>query len=289
MRKIPCWGVVLFFVLVFFILLWYNGMICHEIYKVGCNSCSESEAVFSYNIINTLSGILTPLFSAIALIVAFKTFIEDRNNNKKASFLQKKEQFINEFFNMLQTQSVLSSKMRGLFLYRLSKGALVEGDNYFRIARKELNFIYKLFDQGTAGSVNLDHDIMTFYKISKDDIVKYKNFSKEEKIKKIYNTFLNCHPELNNYFRHLYHILKKLNIEGEKWTNEGKESESDVKIEIKEYSDILKATLTEYELVFVNYNCFCFKEAKELVCYFGFLKNLREEILLDKSHYLSNF
>lgn len=141
---------------------------------------AKDSAAYSYNVVNTVSGIATPIFSFIALVVAYKTFIQDKDTNKKVlqqqkdsfeeekdynkkslekqnvSFqeekkfnersllLQEEELFKNEFFNMLQTQRVILNEVSGSFSYRYSsKKGIVSGSNYFFAAKNEL---YSIFD-----------------------------------------------------------------------------------------------------------------------------------------------
>lgn len=273
-------------VLVFFFILWNKGVICiHAIANANLNSKDEAE--LSYNIVNTISGILTPIFTFIALFVACKTFFEDRDNNKKTLQQQQKEQFKDEFFNMLEMQKVLLNEIKGTFSFRFTKGAIVTGDNYFSIAREELNIVFKILENQEIESKDLKYNITQRYKLA--DIKNYSNLELKTQIREFYSAFYNVHPELGTYFRHMYHILKKLKFEEDRLKNVYSENKDDAKNEIKEYSDILQATLTEDELFFVNYNCFCFEKTKELVNNFDFLGNLSNDKLIKESHHLKNF
>lgn len=232
-------------------------------------------ATYSYNVVNTISGILVPLFTFIALFVAWRTFREERTEHKN-------DQFTNDFFNMLQIQKTLRNELKGSFSVRYTIKENATGVSYFSVAKKELKNIFDVLEGENIKSEDLKYNITREYNLNAV-LKEYNDGNQAEKIKISYGAFLEKHPELNSYFRHLYHILKRLNIEEK--TCRGPENQK--KNEIKQYSDILQATLTEDELVFVNYNCFCFENTRKLVLQFNFLSNLSEEKLLNKDHCLS--
>lgn len=90
-------------VLVFFFILWNKGVICiHAIANANLNS--KDEAVLSYNIVNTISGILTPLLSFGAVVAAFGTLRQQRKQNELA-------EFENHLFQMIDQQHKLEEKV----------------------------------------------------------------------------------------------------------------------------------------------------------------------------------
>ena len=91
------------FIVLCFILI-INFLNCDTIIEklAPCNPTDSAQYV--YNVVNAVSGIVTPFFTFIALFVAYKTFIEDRIDNKKSLQQHKNDQFTNDFFNMLQIQ-----------------------------------------------------------------------------------------------------------------------------------------------------------------------------------------
>ena len=89
----------------------------------------------------------------------------------------------------------------------------------------------------------------------------------------IYNEF---QADLGHYFRNIYHILKFINSseeldEGEKYF----------------YSSLLRALLSSYELVLTFYNGLSKqgnKKFKPLLEKYTMLKNINDQLLLDKEH-----
>lgn len=86
---------------------------------------------------------------------------------------------------------------------------------------------------------------------------------------------LQHHKYFDHYFRHLYRIIKFVD-------------KSDlVKEEDKyEYTSMVRATLSRYELIWLFYNCLTngLEKFKPLVEKYALLKNLRAELLADEKH-----
>ncbi|MEE1175635.1 MAG: putative phage abortive infection protein [Paludibacteraceae bacterium] len=220
-------------------------------------------ATYSYNVVNTISGILVPLFTFIALFVAWRTFREERTEHKN-------DQFTNDFFNMLQIQKTLRNEIKGSFSVRYTIKENATGVSYFSVAKKELKNIIDVLEDKNIESEDLKYNIKREYHLEDSVLKEYKEKKKqEEKIKISYGAFLGKHPELDSYFRHLYHILQRLNLEK---VNCGES-------EVNRYSDMLQVMLTEDELYLLQYHCICFEETRNLVLYFKILDKDRDKEL----------
>lgn len=78
---------------------------------------------------------------------------------------------------------------------------------------------------------------------------------------------------LDHYFRHLYRIFKYIYDADKLLINEDKKYE---------YASIVRATLSQYELVLLFYNGFSHPRFKELIEEYALLNNIRPDLMADK-------
>ncbi len=78
---------------------------------------------------------------------------------------------------------------------------------------------------------------------------------------------------LDHYFRHLYRLFKYINEAEQTLISDEKKYE---------YASIVRATLSQYELVLLFYNGFSHQKFKGLIEEFALLNNLRPELLATK-------
>ncbi len=219
------------------------------------------------NIIGDSSGLLNTIFSGLAFLLLIYTAAlqkdelslqrkeleqtrEELRGQKEQFEIQtktlKRQQFENTFFNMLSLQqNIIDNLEYGL-----------RGSNKYCTSRKVFqvlsedyfSFLQHRFKEGKIHDINNKEEI----------IVVTENFK---------NRIL-----LDHYFRHMYRIIKFVK-DTDLIDNKSK----------NEYIDILRATLSPYELVLLYYNSFLYEKMKNFIDEYNILDNLREELLFDKT------
>ena len=180
----------------------------------------------------------------------------------------KRQQFENTFFNMLENQNNIT--------YNLEFG--IEGHNSYRAGRRVFEEIYYLLKD----------------KIQKEQKIFCEEDKKlREEIIKIYDSIYFV-KNLDHYFRHMYRIVKFVketdfsfcldDKEDKNKTEEEKQNK--MKDEKYQYTSILRATLSPYELALLFYNCLNKEENKSrknkfspLIEEYCLLQNIRSEFL----------
>lgn len=228
---------------------------------------------------DTLSGVFTSLAFICAIIAIIlqsnelslqreelKQTRKELEGQKEQFQIQnqtlKRQQFENTFFNMLKTQNNIT--------YNLEFG--IEGYDSYRAGRRVFEKIYYL----------LENKIQKEQKIFCEEDKKLR-----EEIIKIYDSIY-CVKNLDHYFRHMYRIVKFVKetdfsfcLADEEDKNKTKEEKiKKIKHEKYQYTSILRATLSPYELVLLFYNCLN-EENKfsPLIEEYCLLQNIRSEFL----------
>lgn len=93
---------------------------------------SKDSVVYSYNVVNTVSGIVSPFLTFIALCVAYRTYKDQNKSNKEA--LEKQNQSLNEQKNANEENM------------RLQNANIKEQNEQFRISLFE-NHLFQMIDQ----------------------------------------------------------------------------------------------------------------------------------------------
>lgn len=236
---------------------------------------------------DTKGGVTAPIVGLISILLLVWTLLKQIEFNDKQLRTQNEEQFKAAFFQMLQTQRELLHEVQGRFLSRNMKGNIeggkVAGIDYFRDGGMELESLFIVLEGGKQLGDMAIFNLKVRYDIKDGTISKYKEACNEGKKMKIaYDIFFAQHPEMGNYFRHLYHILKFISTEKENALKDEIDEKEKKAIEkwYKSYADLLQATLSVEELRMAYYNCSSFDNAKKLFKEFQFVENLTKKNLI---------
>lgn len=166
-----------------------------------CNPTDSAQ--YLYNVVNTISGILTPLFSLLTVIVAFVTLYRQRKQNAI-------QNFENHLFQMIEQQHKLEEKVVNkhdsfMDLY----------ENFCDIYRDVWKFVKdnsRIIDERNIKEISLKISNYIFYFGADQDLICDKTYKRlieqygleEEKLKSLIN-------ELNNklYEKYMGKKLKK--------------------------------------------------------------------------------
>lgn len=163
----------------------------------------------------------------------------------------KLQRFENTFFSMLSLQQEIVSNIR-------FKGNLEEfGCGYGCENSDKMNII----DTSGREVFNVIYTYLIKDKIKTNGLESYSECTEISKF--------------DHYFRHLYRIIKFV-----------QNSELTLK-EKYEYTSIVRAQLSDYELAMLFYNCLNYagkEKFKPLIETYALLKNLRDELLVDEEH-----
>lgn len=230
--------------------------------------------------INDISGwigdSITPFFTLASIILIIGTLIfqrKDLQNQQKELLENRKdiqkqnetielERFESSFFNLLK----FHNETLNLIIveeYRILGSDYVP---YEVKGKKALKIIYEKFLNEYKRE---DLDYTTFDSSSMRDV----KVDVNNAVKKAYNIVYD--DNIAQYFRSVYHILKFID-------------RSSIKDEEKRYfASLLRAQLSNSELIFIYYNCTSdlgkFK-FKSLIEKYHILKNINKDLLLHKSH-----
>jgi len=123
--------------------------------------------------------------------------------------------------------------------------------------------------------------IADLFSISKNEYEKYKELPNEKKVAFGYAIFYRKGCDLNNYFRHLYRILKWIsNTKMDMQKNSNKHN----KISYDDYAQFIQSQMSDEELLMIYYNSFLFHKLKDLIIEFNLLENLNKDLLLQPWH-----
>lgn len=259
------------------------------------NSITKEEAELKQNILvdsgifGDSSGAINALFSALAFAgVIFAIILQKKElglqreeleqtreelKGQKEEFIQQNEtlrrqRFENTFFQMMSLQQEI---VNGLF-YSFEKDVLVQhitpGETISNETKKELRTVVgrELFLQSFENIEHKDNNRSIHYGyrgvINNLGMEKYAKF--------------NTPSYFDHYFRHLYTIIKFI---------DKSPLLPDSFDERYQYVSMVRAQLSKYELIWLFYNClsqYGDKNFKPLVEKYAILKNIREELLVNK-------
>ena len=229
--------------IVFFIVILF---LCPYIFTR--NSCIPSiDYSETGQIGETIGGLTTPLIALLATILAFSAFwiqfqanISQKEQFKKQNIDLKIERFENKFFNLLKIYDNIVSQT--IYIEQVDK----QSDSGKVIGKRD-NYIYGREAIKRYYSDFCDKTLLKYLEESK-------TISDSENKRKLFNTdylnFLDKNQHVfGHYFRTIYQILKFLYINKEIFDKQDSESIND-----KFYSNILRASLSSQELLFIYFN-----------------------------------
>lgn len=208
-------------------------------------------------------GAFTSIFSAFGFcgilwtihlqMVATKKIEKD---NRKRESSEKIRDFENSFFNMM---NILQTIIRDMRVTNSEKGIRAEGRHVFL-------YFYKAFKVAVVkNKSNLYFDHKDFLSIKQAELRMSNSFR---------SYFMNRAQNLSHYYRFVYNIFKF--IDGSDLSDSQK----------KKYANILRAQLSDYELLMLFYNGLS-PNGKKFIQYFNkyaLLDNLPVNKLISKSH-----
>ena len=223
-------------------------------------------ATYSYNVVNTISGILTPLFSLLAVIAAYLTLRSQRKQNAI-------QNFENHLFQMIEQQHKLEEKVvkkygsfRDLYKYfcRIYTSVNECVDEHFKeydkkgdnnkmkeIKLKITNYIF-YFGADKDFMCDKTFDILTDekreYRLNKDCLEKLIDELNRKAIK-IYNEifylfYTQKSEELGIYYRNLFNAIRYIDWEFP-YDDEKKK---------KEYAKLVRTNLSDFAQLMLYYN-----------------------------------
>jgi len=197
---------------------------------------------------DTIGGIMGPFVAIIAAWLTFIAFwVQFKANNQQRHDIAI-ERFESNLFEMIHVQQEITT---GLLIEQIG------GDVKSQRGRDVFQFVYET-GQDMIWIGNEKRRCTLKEALSIDDSVKMS-------VSSMKNMWF-----LDHYFRHLYRIFKFIDESDDKIIN---------KVKKYEYTSIVRATLSQYELVMLFYNGFYHKKFKTLAEKYALMNNLRIGLL----------
>lgn len=207
---------------------------------------------------DTIGGIMGPFVAIAAAILTFFAFWVQYKANEQQRKDIALERFESNLFELIHVQQDIVNNLN----FTEKKGDTniiqVQGRDVFQYAYEDYNF-------GRDGEYENTPII-----VGVKTLMEYQNVNKYTDLKE-----LGC---LDHYFRHLYRVIKYID-------------ESKVVAEDKqkyEYTCIVRASLSQYELIMLFYNCLSsngVEKFKPLIEKYAIFNNIREDLLAKDEHY----
>lgn len=218
-----------------------------------------------------------------------------------------RQQFENTFFNLLRTQqeirNQISLKTQNT---KTNETSTLNSNDFFDFCKIILKKEYDDLADFThhekitmlLSSALQDKDYIKEMSI-REKIKKLNAPENQEKLKTTLgkaqlayaSVFNKYHSQLGHYFRHLYHILKFVELNQideinlvDKDSVERNETIKNIKTKYLRYVNFIQAQMSSGELLVLFYNGLCFLEMKKLIHNFNFLENLAIEDLISTDH-----
>lgn len=215
------------------------------------------------------SGLLNALFSGLAFAGVLVTIIWQIRNDNSHRVQDRRDQFENTFFNLTQT------------FERIIEGLSVDQQEADDILQ-EFGIVSTIVGNSSESHDNTKKVVgrsvfQYIYQGKKTDGLQLQQSIEESGIDAYENTLGGT---LDHYFRYLYRILK--------FIDQSDLIDDNLKYR---YSSILRAQLSEYELVLIYYNGLSSKgkKLKPLLEKYSILKNLRKEDLANTEKIKSKY
>lgn len=227
------------------------------------NLSTESSA----RIGDSIGGITAPFVGVLAVLATFWAFWAQYEYNKRQYKFVVKEQFDHAFYEMLSIHENITDSLRidVSGAGRNSCGEVAIRDETIQMGRDVFAYMYEEM------TVYEDEASGRFTYANKKQYIGLKGlFEGNENPYPIYETnrTVSC---LDHYFRQLYSIFKMIN------------DNEDLDLNSKYYyTSVVRATLSQYELVLLFHNCLSThgrERFKPLVEKYSILNNLREDLL----------
>ncbi|MGE5412261.1 MAG: putative phage abortive infection protein [Clostridiales bacterium] len=277
------------------LFIWFVVRSCHDKYIIWNNPISLDNASKFGDFVGGFIGVM---FTISGVFLLFATLTLQRKEFMESRKAFHKQQLETSLFNLLSSQREMLMNIS----YKEHNGRL-----FFTFIKSELRKAYNLIMDTDTNNINSDTQTIIYEMLTIDYVVKRhkkeKSFfdddttkvtafkeifkdidkSKEKHIlsEAYWIVFYKYHNYYGHYFRHLYHILKFLDIE------QSFEMKNDFPNNAKgsQYlADIVQATLSSDELFVLFCNGLCFNNMKKYLHKFAFLENLPKEDLFKPEH-----
>ena len=128
------------------------------------------------------------------------------------------------------------------------------------------------------------------YSITSQHHSLYQNLSVSKRITMGYAFLVNRYEWIEYYCKHLYHILKFIEMNEDRRTNNlGKDvtetEKRNIYQQFKLYAHFVQAQMSTNELVLLYYDSFMRKEMQELIIHYDLLESLSKQDLIRSEHY----
>lgn len=261
MRKIKIPLILLGILGIYFLALYFAKDITKFVYDFD-DECTLAHA----GEFGDSAGAINALFSALAFFGVLWTLLIQKADSKEQEKSIKIDRFENTFFQMLGLQQDIVKDLYHSYDKDISKRRLPaqggveveEGTEQRVIVGRELfDFVYRSIEWSLDGK-----GIRGLFNVMK---LKGKSIYKD--------VYIISH--FDHYFRHLYRIIKYVD-ETDLLPNDFDKR--------YQYTSIVRAQLSPYELIFLYYNCLegkGYEKFKPLVEKYSLLKNIRLELLAE--------
>lgn len=206
---------------------------------------------------DTVGGIMGPFVAIAAAILTFLAFWVQYKANEQQRKDIALERFESNLFELIHIQQDITNNLAMTIYNQFNQQIEAKGRELFQLLYEDHNF-------GMNGKYkNLQFVVGVKRLMDKENISNYTDLKK-----------LGC---LDHYFRHLYRVVKYID-------------ESKV-IDDKQrygYTSIVRATLSQYELIMLFYNCLSSNgvdKFKPLIEKYALFNNIREDLLAKEEHY----
>ncbi len=246
---------------------------------IFCNAKINSEGASRFgDFIGGFLGVLVSIASVILIYLTYRSQSKELKETKRTLFSQN---FDNSFFQLLQIHKSVREEFYTYTTHTISwKRPRVAEKKEIRKGLEGMNIVYedfvRLYEYEKQDPFS-DTETQEGYTCSKEKSVP------TERIKEAYTIIYNNYEEgLSPYFRQLFHLLKYINEEGEKFSAFLTPAELNEKKQF--YANILQSQLTPTEMALIFYDGLNYPKLKTYIEKFQLLDNLRFRHLAD-THY----
>lgn len=191
-------------------------------------------------------GTLNALFSGLAFSGVLITLYFQRKDLEESQNQNSRQQVESQFYNMLTLQQQVVQGF-DLHVKRPDSQITIQGRDCFRDWHKKLKYGFESYSLQLLGG-------------------------RERSIEAYQGVLRNHQGDLGLYFRSLYSVFRFV--------------ENSKHIDKKHYGSVVRSLLSDYELIFIFYNCLSLKGEKfnRFAVAYALFDNLDVALLLDSSH-----
>ncbi len=204
---------------------------------------------------DTIGGTMGPFVAIAAAILTFLAFWVQFKANEQQRKDIALERFESNLFELIHIQQDITNNL--IFVEKKVNKNIIQAQG-----RDVFQYVYEDYNFGLDGKYGNETPIIVGVKT----LMQYQNIDRYTDLKE-----LGC---LDHYFRHLYRIFKYIN-------------DSEIIDDKYKYSCIVRASLSQYELIMLFYNCLSSngnENFKPLIETYAIFNNIRVELLAKQEH-----